>query len=110
MKLIDGKAIAEKVHAESRAGAEELKKRGITPGLAVVLVGDDPPSRAYVRAKARKCLELGLNSFKHELPAETGQEELMALVRKLNEDPAVHGILVQSPPPKHIDEPAVVRA
>jgi len=108
MKLIDGKIIAEKVHAESRAGVEALKKRGITPGLAVVLVGDDPASRAYVRAKARKCLELGLHSVKHELPAETRQEALVALVRQLNEDPAIHGILVQSPPPAHIDEAAVV--
>ncbi|MGA3170877.1 MAG: tetrahydrofolate dehydrogenase/cyclohydrolase catalytic domain-containing protein [Chthoniobacteraceae bacterium] len=108
MKLIDGKAIAEKVHAESRAGVEELKARGITPGLAVVLVGDDPASRAYVRAKAKKCLELGLYSLKHEMPAETRQEELVALVRKLNADPAIHGILVQSPPPPHIDEAVVV--
>jgi methylenetetrahydrofolate dehydrogenase (NADP+)/methenyltetrahydrofolate cyclohydrolase len=108
MNLIDGKAIAEKVHAESRAGTGELKMRGITPGLAVVLVGDDPASRAYVRAKARKCLELGLHSVKHELPAETSQEDLVALVRQLNADPAIHGILVQSPPPPHIDEAAVV--
>ena len=107
---MNGKAIAEKVHAESRAGVEALKKRGITPGLAVVLVGDDPASRAYVRAKAKKCLELGLYSVKHELPAETRQEDLVALVRQLNADPAVHGILVQSPPPPHIDEGAVVAA
>jgi len=110
MKLIDGKAIAEKVHAESRAGVEDLNKRGITPGLAVVLVGDDPASRAYVRSKAKKCLELGLYSLKHELPAETRQEDLVALVRQLNADPAIHGILVQSPPPAHIDEAAVVAA
>ena len=110
MKLIDGKAIAEKVHAESRAGVEALKKRGITPGLAVVLVGDDPASRTYVRSKARKCLELGLHSVKHELVAETRQEEVVALVRRLNADPAIHGILVQSPPPPHIDEAAVVAA
>ena len=110
MNLIDGKAIAEKVHAESRAGVEELKKRGVTPGLAVVLVGDDPASRAYVRAKAKKCLELGLYSVKHELAAETTQEDVVALVQKLNADPAVHGILVQSPPPPHIDEAAVVAA
>jgi methylenetetrahydrofolate dehydrogenase (NADP+)/methenyltetrahydrofolate cyclohydrolase len=108
MNLIDGKSIAEKVHTESRAGVEALKQRGIIPGLAVVLVGDDPASRAYVRAKAKKCLELGLNSFKHELAAETPQAELVDLVRRLNDDPAVHGILVQSPPPPHIDEAAVV--
>jgi len=110
MNLIDGKAIAEKVHAESRAGVEELKRRGITPGLAVVLVGDDPASRAYVRSKAKKCLELGIYSAKHELAVETTQEELVALVRQLNADPAIHGILVQSPPPAHIDEAAVVAA
>ena len=110
MRLIDGKAIAEKVHAESKAGVEALKGQGITPGLAVVLVGDDAASRAYVRAKAKKCLELGLNSVKHELPAETEQEELIWLVRELNADPAIHGILVQSPPPDHIDEGAVVAA
>jgi methylenetetrahydrofolate dehydrogenase (NADP+)/methenyltetrahydrofolate cyclohydrolase len=110
MTLIDGKSIAEKVHAESKAAVESLKAQGITPGLAVVLVGDDPASRAYVRAKARKCLELGLHSVKHEMPAETEQEELIWLVRELNADPAIHGILVQSPPPDHIDEAAVVAA
>ena len=108
MNLIDGKAIAAKVHAESRMGVEALKKRGVTPGLAVVLVGEDPASRTYVRSKARMCLELGLYSAKHELPAETSQEDLVALVRQLNADPAIHGILVQSPPPPHIDEAAVV--
>jgi len=87
-----------------------LKKRGITPGLAVVLVGDDPASRTYVRSKARKCLELGLYSVKHELAADTPQADLVALVRQLNADPAIHGILVQSPPPPHIDEAAVVAA
>jgi len=108
MKLIDGKSIAEKVHAESRAGVEKLKRKGITPGLAVVLVGDDPASRAYVRAKAKKCLELGLYSVKKEMPATSTQEEVLAVVRALNADPAVHGILVQSPPPAHIDEAVVV--
>ena len=82
----------------------------MTPGLAVVLVGEDPASRAYVRSKAKKCLELGLHSVKHELPAETPQADLIALVRKLNADPAIHGILVQSPPPPHIDESAVISA
>jgi len=107
-KLIDGKAIAAKIHEESRAAVEQLKARGVTPGLAVVLVGDDPASRAYVRSKAKTCVELGLHSVKHELPHETSQETLVALVEKLNADPAIHGILVQSPPPKHIDERAVI--
>ena len=110
MELIDGKQIAQQVHAETRAAVQALQARGITPGLAVVLVGDDPASRAYVRSKDKMSKELGLYSVKHELPAETTQEELIALVQKLNADPAVHGILVQSPPPKHIDEAAVIEA
>ena len=108
--LIDGKAIAQKIHEESRAAVAELKTRGFTPGLAVVLVGSDPASVAYVRSKDEKCRQLGLHSVKRELPAETSQTELIALVRELNADPSIHGILVQSPPPKHIDERAVVAA
>ena len=110
MQLIDGKKIAQEVHLETRAAVEALKARGITPGLAVVLVGDDPASRAYVRSKDKTSHDLGLHSVKHELPASTSQEELIALVQKLNADPAIHGILVQSPPPAHIDEAAVVEA
>ena len=109
MQLIDGKQIAHDVHTETRAAVEALKARGITPGLAVVLVGDDPASRAYVRSKDKMSKELGLHSVKHELPAETTQEALIALVKQLNADPAVHGILVQSPPPRHIDEAAVIQ-
>jgi len=109
-KLIDGRAVAEKVYADLRRDVAELKVRGITPGLAVVLVGDDPASRAYVRSKDKMCRELGLHSVKLELPATTTQEELLARVDELNRDPAVHGILVQSPPPKQIDEAAIVRA
>ena len=110
MKIIDGKSIAQKIHGESRAAVEELKKSGITPGLAVVLVGDDPASRAYVRSKDKMCKDLGLHSVKHELPASTTQEELIVIVITFNADPAIHGILVQSPPPPHIDEGAVVEA
>ncbi len=110
MQLIDGKQIALEVHAETRLGVEALKKEGITPGLAVVLVGDDPASRAYVRSKDKMSQELGLHSVKHELPAETSQEALIALVEMLNADPLIHGILVQSPPPPHIDEAAVIAA
>ncbi|MCX6966639.1 MAG: bifunctional methylenetetrahydrofolate dehydrogenase/methenyltetrahydrofolate cyclohydrolase FolD [Verrucomicrobia bacterium] len=110
MQLIDGKRIAQEVHAETRMAVEGLKAKGITPGLAVVLVGDDPASRAYVRSKDKMSHELGIYSVKHELPAETTQEELVALVHRLNADPAIHGILVQSPPPAHIDEAAVVAA
>ena len=109
-KLIEGRAVAEKVYAELRGAITELQQGGVTPGLAVVLVGDDPASRAYVRSKDKMCRELGLHSVKLELPAATTQEELLARVEELNRNPAVHGILVQSPPPKHIDEGAIVRA
>ena len=110
MKIIDGKIIAQKTHEETRVAVEELKKLGHTPGLAVVLVGDDPASRAYVRSKDKMCHDLGLYSQKHELAETTTQADLIALVEKLNADPAIHGILVQSPPPKHIDESAVIAA
>lgn len=110
MHLIEGKLVAEKVLAECQRDIAELAARGHKPGLAVVLIGDDPASRAYVRSKDRKCRELGLHSVKLELPVETTQEELLAHVARLNADDAIHGILVQSPPPKHIDESAVVQA
>jgi methylenetetrahydrofolate dehydrogenase (NADP+)/methenyltetrahydrofolate cyclohydrolase len=108
--LIEGRAIAEKVYADLRAEIAELKKRGLTPGLAVVLVGDNPASRAYVRSKDKMCRDLGLHSVKLELPAGTTQTQLLARVEELNRDPAIHGILVQSPPPKQIDEAAIVCA
>ena len=110
MSRIDGTAIAQKVHEETRQRIAALAARGIQPGLAVVLVGDDPASRAYVRSKDKRAADLGLHSVKHELPAPTSQADLIALVRTLNADPAIHGILVQSPPPAHIDESAVVVA
>lgn len=110
MQIIRGTEVAEKVLAECRRDIAELAAQGRQPGLAVVLVGDDPASRAYVRSKEKKCRELGMHSVKHELPATTSQAALLAIVRELNNDPAIHGILVQSPPPKHIDEAAIVRA
>jgi methylenetetrahydrofolate dehydrogenase (NADP+) / methenyltetrahydrofolate cyclohydrolase len=110
MVRIDGAAVAAKVLEETKQRVDALRQRGIQPGLAVVLVGNDPASRAYVRSKDRKAAELGLHSVKEELPADTTQEELLALVEKLNADPAIHGILVQSPPPPQIDEAAIVRA
>ncbi len=110
MKLIDGKSVAAEVEQETRTRIEMLKTRGITPGLAVVLVGEDPASQAYVRNKDRTCAALGMYSRKIEMPATTTQAELMAVVADLNADPAIHGILVQSPPPKHIDERAVTEA
>jgi methylenetetrahydrofolate dehydrogenase (NADP+)/methenyltetrahydrofolate cyclohydrolase len=109
-KLIDGRAIAEKVYVMLRREIAELKSRGITPGLAVVLVGDNPASRSYVRSKDKMSRELGLYSLKLELAASTTQSELLTRVAELNQDPAIHGILVQSPPPKQIDEAAIVRA
>ena len=109
-RLIEGRVAAEKVYAELRGEIAELKKAGRTPGLAVVLVGDNPASRAYVRSKDKMCRDLGLHSVKLELPADIAQSELLQRVEELNRDPAIHGILVQSPPPKHIDEAAIVRA
>lgn len=110
MQLISGTAVAEKVLEECRRDIAALALEGKKPGLAVVLIGDDPASRAYVRSKDKKCRELGLHSVKLELTATTTQAELLAHVEALNNDPAIHGILVQSPPPAHIDEAAIVRA
>src|ERR1700736_978689 len=108
--LIDGRAIAEKVYVDLRTQIADLKSKGITPGVAVVLVGDNPASRTYVRSKDKMSRELGLHSVKLELPALTSQSELLERVEELNRDPKVHGILIQSPPPKQIDEAAIVRA
>jgi methylenetetrahydrofolate dehydrogenase (NADP+)/methenyltetrahydrofolate cyclohydrolase len=108
--LINGRAIAEKVYVDLRRQIAELKSKGVTPGLAVVLVGDNPASRVYVRSKDKMSRELGLHSVKLELPDSTTQNELLARVEELNRDPKIHGILVQSPPPKQIDEAAIVRA
>jgi methylenetetrahydrofolate dehydrogenase (NADP+)/methenyltetrahydrofolate cyclohydrolase len=109
-KLIDGRAIAENVYVDLRREIAELKSKGVTPGLAVVLVGDNPASRTYVRSKDKMCRALGLHSVKLELPESTTQAELLARVEELNRDPNIHGILVQSPAPKPIDEEAIVRA
>jgi methylenetetrahydrofolate dehydrogenase (NADP+)/methenyltetrahydrofolate cyclohydrolase len=109
-KLIDGRAIAENVYVGLRREIAELKSKDITPGLAVVLVGDNPASRTYVRSKDKMCRALGLHSVKLELPVSTTQAELLARVEELNRDPNIHGILVQSPAPKQIDEDTIVRA
>lgn len=108
--LIDGRVIAEKVYVDLRREIAELKTKGVTPGLAVILIGDDPASRAYVRSKDKMCRELGLHSVKLELPASTTQTDLLDRVKELNADPGIHGILVQSPPPAQVDEGAIVRA
>ena len=106
--IINGKEVAQNIREGLVAEIAELKAQGHTPGLAVVLVGDDPASQVYVGSKVRACEELGIYSQKWELPAETTQDELVALIHKLNADERIHGILVQSPPPKHIDEEAVI--
>ena len=109
-RLIDGKSIAAAVRAELSAKAASLRARGVVPGLAVVLVGDNPASVSYVTAKEKACAETGIASFPHHLPAGTTQAELLALVARLNADPAVHGILVQLPLPRGLDEDAVLLA
>jgi methylenetetrahydrofolate dehydrogenase (NADP+)/methenyltetrahydrofolate cyclohydrolase len=111
-KIIDGKAVSRAILDELKEEIATLKagRKGITPGLAVVLVGSDPASQVYVRSKRRTCEELGINSYAHDLPASTSERKLLNLVKKLNEDPKVHGILVQMPLPKHIDEQKVLNA
>ncbi len=108
MQIIDGKQVASQVLEEVERDIARLREQGITPGLAVVLVGDDPASQVYVNSKVKKCAELGMNSRKIVLPSDASQEELLQVVRDLNADSSIHGILVQSPPPPHIDEAAVV--
>ena len=108
---LDGKALAKTIRAEIAADVAALvNKGGPTPGLATVLVGDRPDSRAYVRNKIKACEQVGINGVLHQLPADTAQGELLELIAKLNADPATHGILVQLPLPDHIDEPTVVEA
>ncbi|MFN3868405.1 MAG: bifunctional methylenetetrahydrofolate dehydrogenase/methenyltetrahydrofolate cyclohydrolase FolD [Hyphomicrobiaceae bacterium] len=110
-KIIDGKAIAADVRAKVAADVAKLKARhGFVPGLAVVLVGEDPASKVYVKNKAEQTVETGMLSWEHKLPAETSEADLLALVDKLNRDPAVNGILVQLPLPKHINAEKVLNA
>ncbi|HET7839425.1 MAG TPA: bifunctional methylenetetrahydrofolate dehydrogenase/methenyltetrahydrofolate cyclohydrolase FolD [Rectinemataceae bacterium] len=109
-RIIDGKKVAEDIRAEVRAGTSALASRGIVPGLAVIIVGEDPASISYVTGKERACAENGLRSFEHRLPATTSQAELLATIRACNVDPDVHGVLVQLPLPDHIDEHAVMAA
>ena len=109
-KLIDGKALAAQVKAEAAADTAALKAKGVTPCLAVILVGEDPASQVYVRGKAKDCGECGIDSRVLRLPESTTQEELLTLVHQLAEEKAVNGILVQLPLPAHIDEKAVIDA
>jgi methylenetetrahydrofolate dehydrogenase (NADP+)/methenyltetrahydrofolate cyclohydrolase len=110
-KIIDGKAFAATLLETITAEVTTLKTaHGLQPGLAVVLVGEDPASQVYVRNKARQTVQVGMQSFEHKLPAETAQADLLALVTALNADPAVHGILVQLPLPKNLDSDAIIAA
>ena len=108
--LIDGKSIAAKVNQETAVMVEALKKRGVEPGLAVILIGDDPASQIYVRSKVARCIELGIRSEKHVLPKDARPEEVFDLIARLNADRSIHGILVQFPPPPQISEKAVIEA
>ncbi|MEO7741501.1 MAG: bifunctional methylenetetrahydrofolate dehydrogenase/methenyltetrahydrofolate cyclohydrolase FolD [Usitatibacter sp.] len=109
-RIIDGKAIAARLRAELAARVAAIQARGTTPGLAVVIVGDDPASKVYVRGKARACEDLGMHSQVHALPADTSQAHLIAFVRRLNEDDRIHGILVQLPLPGALDSRAVIES
>ncbi|MGV3693529.1 MAG: bifunctional methylenetetrahydrofolate dehydrogenase/methenyltetrahydrofolate cyclohydrolase FolD [Paracoccus marcusii] len=109
-QTLDGKASAARLRARIATQVADLAGQGIVPGLAVVLVGEDPASQVYVRSKGRMTREVGMTSFEHRLPASTDQDTLMALIAKLNADPAVNGILVQLPLPKGMDEAAVINA
>jgi methylenetetrahydrofolate dehydrogenase (NADP+)/methenyltetrahydrofolate cyclohydrolase len=110
-QIIDGKKIAADVRAEVAAEVARLvKEQGLKPGLAVVLVGEDPASKVYVKNKAQQTVEVGMNSWEHRLPAETSEADVLALVNKLNNDPACHGILVQLPLPKHINSEKVLNS
>lgn len=110
-KILDGKQLAQVIQAEIAAEVKDLVMRtGVTPGLAAVLVGDDSASQLYVSNKRKACAKAGIESWLHPLPKETTQEQLLHLVRQLNQDPRVHGILVQLPLPKQIEEDAIIRA
>ena len=109
-QIIDGKRIAEELKEEIAREAAELRRRGISPGLAVVLVGSDPASQVYVKNKRLACAKTGIESFSYDLPETTSEDELMALVAKLNSDPRVHGILVQLPLPKQLNERRVLES
>ena len=109
-QLIDGKAIAAEVRAQAAAQAAALKEKGVQPALAVILVGEDPASKVYVRNKARACKECGIRSEVIRMPAETTQEELLAEIGRVNEDSSIHGLLIQLPLPKHLNEEEALAA
>ena len=109
-KIIDGKVISDIFRAEYKVRVDRLIEQGIRPGLAVIIVGDDAASQVYVRNKAKACEAIGMHSEVHALPADTSQDELLVWVNKLNDNAAIHGILVQLPLPKHMDDRAVIEA
>jgi methylenetetrahydrofolate dehydrogenase (NADP+)/methenyltetrahydrofolate cyclohydrolase len=109
-QLIDGNAIAKSIHEELTQEVAALKEKGVAPGLATVLVGDNPASQTYVRMKQKRCGEVGIYSVGHDLSGEATQEEVETLVRTLNADPTINGILVQLPLPSHLDEEAILSA
>ena len=110
-KLLDGKAFSKTIRDKVAEHVTRIKNEvGVTPGLAVVLVGEDPASQVYVRSKGKQTVEAGMNSFEHKLEADTSEEELLGVIDTLNKDPAVHGILVQLPLPKHLNEDLVINA
>ena len=110
-QLMDGKAFAASVREKVAGHVSRLKEEnGISPGLAVVLVGEDPASQVYVRSKGKQTVEVGMNSIEHRLDADTPEDKLLGLIEELNDDPAVHGILVQLPLPKHLDEDLVINS
>ena len=109
-KIIDGRAVAARIKAELKIRVEKLRAKNIEPGLAVVIVGEDPASRVYVNMKKKACAEIGIYSEEHALPESIAQQELLDLVHKLNNDPGIHGILVQLPLPPHIDEDEIIFA
>ena len=109
--IIDGKAFAARVRGQVAAHVARLKEQnGITPGLAVVLVGEDPASKVYVSSKGKQTVEVGMTSYEHKLPADTSEADLLALIARLNSDPAVHGILVQLPLPGHLNSDLVINS
>ena len=110
VKVLNGKELATKIKEELKLEVEELKRNNINPGLAVIIVGNDPASRVYVNSKKKACEEVGIKSFEYALDENTSEEELIDLIHKLNRDDRVNGILVQLPLPKHIDEDKVIFA
>ena len=110
MTILDGKKLSQKIRIEVKNEAEELKKQGITPGLAVILVGNDPASQVYVGMKAKACKESGIYSVVHEFPETISQKELLETIQMINKNPNIHGLLIQLPLPKHIDTTKVLEA